>query len=677
MEPGSDAVNNINCEASETVCGMPVEAHDPLYLEAYRQSVRDPAAFWEKQAHLLDWDRPWQQVLDNSNPPFTKWYVGGYLNACYNSIDRHILAGRGTKVALIHDSPLTETVRRVTYQELYDQIVLLAGGLAKMGVVKGDRVVIYMPLIPETIIAMLAIVRLGAIHSVVFGGFAARELCSRIEHVEPKLVIASNVGVEPGKVVPYLDILHSAINMSRWRPPQRNIIFRRENISPDTTKLDPLGDVLWSDVLKMAEGEQAVACVPIEANDPLYILYTSGTTDKPKGVLRTIGGHLVALMYTLRTLYGIKPGDTWWAASDMGWVVGHSYICYGPLCLGATSVMYEGKPDRTPDPGQYFRIIDQYQVRSIFSVPTSFRVIRRADPEISYGRQYSMKSLRAIFIAGEHCDYETKSWIEKTFKVPVLNHWWQTETGSAVTATCLGFQQNLSPPTYSTGLPLMGYDVKVLKPDGSEAHTSELGRIALKLPLPPGNMATLYKNEDLFRKLYFQKFPGYYDTMDAGYKDDRGYIFVTARDDDVINVAGHRLSTSSLEDAVLRHPDVVDVAVFGVPEATKGQVPLCLYIPVDNCQKTDAKLSTEIIKLIRDVVGPIAAFRLITSVNNLPRTRSGKTMRKAMADFARNERVILPATIDDASVFIEIRRALQQLGYAMSAPDPIVAKLLD
>ncbi|XP_016952680.1 acyl-CoA synthetase short-chain family member 3, mitochondrial [Drosophila biarmipes] len=674
MEPGPSAVNYEGCES---VCGMPVEAHDPLYLEAYRQSVQDPAAFWEEQAHLLDWDRPWQKVLDNSNPPFTKWYVGGYLNACYNSIDRHILAGRGAKVALIHDSPLTGTVRRVTYQELYDQIILLAGGLAKMGVVKGDRVVIYMPLIPETIIAMLAIVRLGAIHSVVFGGFAARELCSRIEHVEPKLVIASNVGVEPGKVVPYLDILHSAIKMSRWRPPQRNIIFRRDNVTPDTTKLDPLTDVLWSDVLKMSEGEQAIACVPIEANDPLYILYTSGTTDKPKGVLRTIGGHLVALMYTLRTLYGIGPGDTWWAASDMGWVVGHSYICYGPLCLGATSVMYEGKPDRTPDPGQYFRIIDQYQVRSIFSVPTSFRVIRRADPDISYGRQYSMKSLRAIFIAGEHCDYETKAWIEKTFKVPVLNHWWQTETGSAVTATCLGFQQNLSPPTYSTGLPLMGYDVKILKPDGTEARTLELGRIALKLPLPPGNMATLYKNEDLFRKLYFQKFPGYYDTMDAGYKDERGYIFVTARDDDVINVAGHRLSTSSLEDAVLRHPDVVDVAVFGVPEATKGQVPLCLYIPVENCKKTDAKLSTEIIKLIRDVVGPIAAFRLITSVNNLPRTRSGKTMRKAMADFARNERVILPATIDDASVFVEIRRALNQLGYAMSAPEPIVAKLLD
>ncbi|XP_017084171.2 acyl-CoA synthetase short-chain family member 3, mitochondrial [Drosophila eugracilis] len=670
MEPGAGA-------ESESVCGMPVESHDPLYLEAYRQSVEDPATFWEEQAHLLDWDRPWEKVLDNSNPPFTKWYVGGYLNACYNSIDRHILAGRGAKVALIHDSPITETVRRVTYQELYDQIILLAGGLAKLGVVKGDRVVIYMPLIPETIIAMLAIVRLGAIHSVVFGGFAARELCSRIEHVEPKLVIASNVGVEPGKVVPYLDILHSAISMSRWRPPQRSIIFKRDNISPDTTKLDQLTDVLWSDVLKMAEDEQPIACVPIEANDPLYILYTSGTTDKPKGVLRTIGGHLVALVYTLRTLYGISPGDTWWAASDMGWVVGHSYICYGPLCLGATSVMYEGKPDRTPDPGQYFRIIDQYQVRSIFSVPTSFRVIRRADPEITYGRQYSMKSLRAIFIAGEHCDYETKSWIEKTFKVPVLNHWWQTETGSAVTATCLGFQQNLSPPTYSTGLPLMGYNVKILRPDGSEAQTSELGRIALKLPLPPGNMATLYKNEELFCKLYFQKFPGYYDTMDAGYKDDRGYIFVTARDDDVINVAGHRLSTSSLEDAVLRHPDVVDVAVFGVPEATKGQVPLCLYIPVDNCTKTDAKLSTEIIKLIRDVVGPIAAFRLITSVNNLPRTRSGKTMRKAMADFARNKRVILPATIDDASVFIEIRRALQQLGYAMSAPDPIVAKLLD
>ncbi|XP_030375998.1 acyl-CoA synthetase short-chain family member 3, mitochondrial isoform X2 [Scaptodrosophila lebanonensis] len=672
MELG--ATNNVS-DSGASINGMPVEAHDPSYLDAYRRSIQNPAAFWEQLGKLLDWDRPWKQVLDNSNPPFTKWYVGGYLNACYNAIDRHILAGKGDKVALIHDSPLTDTIRHVTYQELYDQIILLAGGLTKLGVEKGDRVVIYMPLIPETIIAMLAVVRLGAVHSVVFGGFAARELCSRIEHVEPKIVIAANAGVEPGKVVPYLDIMHSAINMSRWKP-EKHIIYMREKVTSPGV-LDAQSDLLWSSVLNMGKGGQAVPCVPIEANDPLYILYTSGTTNKPKGVLRTIGGHLVALMYTLNKIYGVNAGDTWWAASDMGWVVGHSYICYGPLCLGATSVMYEGKPDRTPDPGQYFRIIDQHKVCSIFSVPTSFRVIRRADPDISYGRQYSMKSLRAIFIAGEHCDFETKMWIQKTFKVPVLNHWWQTETGSAVTATCLGFNQNLDPPMYSTGLPLVGYDIKVLKPDGTESQPMELGRIVLKLPLPPGNMATLYRSDDLYRKLYFQKFPGYYDTMDAGYRDELGYVFVTARDDDVINVAGHRLSTSSLEDAVLRHPDVVDVAVFGVPEATKGQVPLCLYIPVEGCTKTDAKLSAEIIKLIRDVVGPIAAFRLITSVNNLPRTRSGKTMRKAMADFAKNERVVLPATIDDASVFIEIRRALQHLGYAMSAPDPIVAKLLD
>lgn len=332
---------------------MPVDAHSPSYLEAYRKSIQNPVAFWEELGQLLEWDRPWQQVLDNSNPPFTKWYVGGYLNACYNAVDRHILAGKGDMVALIHDSPLTETVRRVTYQELYDQVIQLAGALNKLGVTKGDRVVIYMPLIPEAIVAMLAITRLGAVHSVVFGGFAARELCSRIEHVEPKLVIAANAGVEPGKVVPYLDILHSAINMSRWKPPQKNIIFMREKVSVDI--LDEETDILWSTALAMSDPNHPVACVPIEANEPLYVLYTSGTTDKPKGVLRTIGGHLVALVYTLKMIYGIKPGDTWWAASDMGWVVGHSYICYGPLCLGATSVMYEGKPDRTPDPGQYFR----------------------------------------------------------------------------------------------------------------------------------------------------------------------------------------------------------------------------------------------------------------------------------------------------------------------------------
>ncbi|XP_053967782.1 acyl-CoA synthetase short-chain family member 3, mitochondrial [Anastrepha obliqua] len=644
------------------------DSHDPVYVDTYNRSISNPSEFWGELGRLVDWSKPWERVMDNSNPPFTKWYSGGYLNACYNAVDRHVLNGNGSKVALIYDSPLTNTVRHVTYQELYDQVTVFAGGLVSLGLQKGDRVVIYMPLIPESIVAMLATVRLGAIHSVVFGGFAASELCTRIEHAEPKFILSANCGVEPGKVVPYLDILHDAVEMSNWKP-VCNIIYIRDNILR-SSNLNWKTDMLWETVLHLGA---PVDCVPVEANEPLYILYTSGTTDKPKGVQRPTGGHLVSLIYTIQKIYGIKPGDVWWGASDLGWVVGHSYICYGPLSLGATSVMYEGKPDRTPDPGQYFRIIEQHRVNALFSVPTAFRVIRRADPEVKYGQKYSLKSLRSIFIAGEHCDMETKSWMERVFKVPILNHWWQTESGSPVTSTCIGFGHSLNPPKYTTGLPFIGYNVKVLKPDGQECETSKLGRIALKLPLPPGFMSTLYKNDELFKKIYFQKYPGYYDTMDAGYKDENDYVYVTARDDDVINVAGHRISTSSLEDAVLRHPDVVDAAVFGVPEPTKGQVPLCLYIPKEDTRKTEAKLSTEIIKIIRDVVGPIAAFRLVAPVEALPRTRSGKTMRKAMADFAKNELIHLPSTIEDPYVFGGLRRALQTLGYAMNAPDPALS----
>ncbi|XP_058821035.1 acyl-CoA synthetase short-chain family member 3, mitochondrial [Topomyia yanbarensis] len=655
---GNDSSKKVNTSSGQGIV-------NPLYHDVYRRSIEEPEGFWgELGEQLIDWDILWDKVMDDSNPPFSKWYVGGQLNACYNALDRHILNNKGQKVALIHDSPMTNTVRHVTYNELYKKVSCLAGGLKKLGVSKGDRVVIYMPLIPETIMAMLATVRLGAIHSVVFGGFAANELCTRIEHAEPKVIIAANCGIEPNKIIRYIDILHEAVEISKWKP-QVNVIFQRTNIL--VSELDKRMDVAWESVL-----DEPTECVPVEANDPLYILYTSGTTDKPKGIQRPTGGYLVTLMYTMDTIYGVRPEDVWWNASDMGWVVGHSYICYGPLLFGATSVMYEGKPDRTPDPGQYFRIIEQHKVTALFSVPTSFRVLRRVDPDIEYGRKYNLQSLRAIFIAGEHCDFETKSWIEKIFAVPVLNNWWQTETGSAITATCVGLAHNLNPPQFTTGLPFCGYDIRVLHPDGSEADANELGRIVVKLPLPPGTMSTLYRNNDLFEKVYFHKYPGFYDTMDAGYKDDKGYLFVTARDDDVINVAGHRISTSSLEDAVLRHPDVADAAVFGVPEPTKGQIPLCLYVTKDSITKTTTKLSVELITLIREVIGPIASFRLVGKVNSLPRTRSGKTMRKAMADFAANKTVILPGTIEDVSVFDDIKRALQELGYATNAPMPVV-----
>ncbi|KAJ8667401.1 hypothetical protein QAD02_009064 [Eretmocerus hayati] len=635
----------------------------PKYEEIYRRSMENPEDFWAEVAQCIDWSRPWSKVLDNSNEPFTKWFVDGETNACYNAVDRHVAAGLGSKTALIHDSPMTGTVRKVTYAELLDKTSKLAGVLSELGVKKGDRVLIYMPLTPEAIIAILASARIGAIHSVVFGGFAAKELATRIDHAEPKVLIAASCGLEPNKVVRYTDMLNESMDLIKT-PKPRCIIFQRRQVWEAPLLPDQLD---WD---KLMEKAQPHPCVPVEANQPLYILYTSGTTDKPKGIQRPIGGHIATLCWTMKTIYGIDRDSVWWGASDVGWVVGHSYICYGPLIAGATSIMYEGKPDRTPDSSQYFRIIDQHKVNAMFTVPTAFRVLRRADPDSLLGQKYSTKSLRAIFVAGEHCDYEAKAWAEKAFKVPILNHWWQTETGHAVTATCLGLDHSLSPPKYSTGLPVPGYAVDVLREDGSKALPHELGRIALKLPLPPGFMSTLYLAPDRFREIYFSKYRGYYDTMDAGYIDEFGYVYVTARDDDVINVAGHRLSTSALEDVILGHPDIADGAVIGVPEYTKGEIPLCLYVKKDNTKKPDQEINKELVALVRELIGPIAAFKLATSVKALPRTRSGKICRKAIADMARSKHVKIPSTIDDASVFPDVKRGLQKLGYAKLAPDP-------
>ncbi|XP_017781697.1 PREDICTED: acyl-CoA synthetase short-chain family member 3, mitochondrial isoform X2 [Nicrophorus vespilloides] len=656
--------------------------YSQLYEDTFRRSIQEPEEFWSEIGKLISWSKPWDKALDNTNQPFTKWFVGGELNACYNAVDRHVEAGKGSKVALIHDSPLTKTVRKITYAELLDQVSHLAGGLAALGIEKGDRVLIYMPLIPEAIMAMLATARLGAVHSVVFGGFAARELCTRIEHCEPKVIIAASCGIEPHRIIRYKDILNEAIEWASYKP-EKCIIYQRRNL--ETAPLDVEMDISWDNVLKMAGPHK---CVPVEANEPLYILYTSGTTDAPKGVQRPIGGHIVTLNWSMQTIYGMGPNDVWWSASDLGWVVGHSYICYGPLLYGITSVMYEGKPDRTPDPGQYFRIIDKHKVNAIFTVPTSFRVIKREDPDVEYGKGYSLKSLKRIFVAGEHCDYDTKSWVEKIFNVPVLNHWWQTETGHAITATCVGLGHSLSPPKYTAGMPFPGYDVRVLKDDGTEAKPHELARIVVKLPLPPGTMSTLYQSPERFCQLYFRKFPGYYDTMDAGYIDEFGYIYVTARDDDVINVAGHRLSTSAMEDIVLSHPDIVDATVVGVPEPTKGEIPLCLFVTKKNAKKSEEIISKDLIQMVRDLIGPIASFRLAVMIRGLPRTRSGKTCRKSISDLARNKTVKvcitfflnasvlvfeafqISGTVEDPTVYKDIKITLQRLGYARTAPDP-------
>lgn len=634
------------------------------YLKAFRRSIDEPEEFWAEVGKCVTWDTPWTRVLDDSNQPFTKWFVGGKLNACYNAVDRHVEAGKGDKVALIHDSPVTNIIRHVTYGELYSKVSRLAGALAALGVQKGDRVLIYMPLIPETIMAMLATVRLGAIHSVVFGGFAARELCARIEHAEPKVIIAASCGVEPNKIVRYKDILNEAILMSQAKP-EHCVIFQRRNV--EECQLEPGMDVLWDDALEMTEPHP---CIPVEANDPLYILYTSGTTDQPKGIIRPTGGHIATLAWTMPTIYGMGPDDVWLSASDMGWVVGHSYICYGPLVYGITSVMYEGKPDRTPDPGAYFRVIQNHQVNAIFTAPTALRVIRREDPEALKGRKYSTKSLRNIFIAGEHCDHETKAWAGKVFNVPILNHWWQTETGHSITASCIGLGHSLDPPKFTAGMPFPGFDVRVLRSDGTEADYLELGRIVVKLPLPPGTMSSLYKAPERFVDTYFTKYPGYYDTMDAGYVDEYGYMYVTARDDDVINVAGHRLSTAALEDVIMTHPDVGDATVIGVPEPTKGEVPFCFFVLKSRARKNEEEVSKELVRMVRDLIGPIAAFKTAVAIRGLPRTRSGKIARKSISDLAKNKYVKISGTIEDPTIYKDIKIILQKHGFARTAPDP-------
>ncbi|XP_050454414.1 acyl-CoA synthetase short-chain family member 3, mitochondrial isoform X1 [Cataglyphis hispanica] len=633
------------------------------YEEAYKKSLECPEEFWGEIGSCIDWSKPWQKVLDNSNEPFTKWFVGGELNACYNALDRHVLAGNGEKTALIHDSPQTSSIRKVTYNELLVKTSLLAGALAELGVCKGDKVIIYMPLIPETVIAILATARLGAIHSIVFGGFAANELASRINHAEPKVIIAASCGLEPSKVINYTTMLNAAIDMIT-APKPKCIIFQRRNVW-EAPLLELQFD--WDELIKKSKPHP---CVMVEANDPLYILYTSGTTGQPKGIIRPVGGHLVVLCWSISVVYGMNKNSVWWAASDMGWVVGHSYICYGPLVYGATSVMYEGKPDRTPDASQYFRIIEQHGVNALFCVPTALRVIRRVDPQTLLGKGYSLKSLKAIFVAGEFCDYETKIWAEKVFKVPILNHWWQSETGHPITSLCIEYGHSLSLPKFSTGPPIPGYDIHILREDGSKALHHELGRIAIKLPLPPGFMSTLYRTPEKFKEIYFSTFPGYYDTMDAGYIDEFGYVYVTARDDDIINVAGHRISTAALEDIILAHPDIVEAVVVGVPDHTKGEVPLCLYIKRDDAISNEEEINQELVARVRSMIGPIASFRVAAAVTALPKTRSGKLIRKSIATLARSKPFKIPSTIEDPTVFREMKEVLQKLGYAKLASDP-------
>jgi len=613
---------------------------------------------WQRAAQDIHWYQAPATLLDESNPPFYRWFPDGVTNACYNAVDIHVEQGRGEQLAVIYDSPVTDTKRSYTFHQLLDQVARFAGVLAGQGVQKGDRVIIYMPMVPEALIAMLACARIGAIHSVVFGGFASNELAVRIDDATPAVIISASCGVEPSRVVPYKPLLDEAINLAQHKPGACIILQR----PLQEAQMEAPRDIDWEQAMA---GAEAVPCVPVNANDPLYILYTSGTTGQPKGVVRDTGGSIVSLKWSMKNIYNVSPGEVYWAASDVGWVVGHSFIVYGPLFNGNTTVMYEGKPVGTPDPGTFWRIIEEYDVKVLFTAPTAFRAIRKEDSQGEYLSRYNLSGLRALFLAGERCDPNTLEWAQEQLKVPVIDHWWQTETGWPVCANCLGIEQLPIVPG-SPARPVPGYQVEVLDSDGSPAAAGDIGALVLKSPLPPGTFTTLWQAEDRFVKAYFSKFPGYYETGDAGYIDDNGYVFVMARTDDVINVAGHRLSTGAMEEVLADHPDVAECAVIGIADAMKGQLPLGLLVLNAGVDREPSKIVAEAAQLVRDRIGPVAAFKLCAVVERLPKTRSGKILRGTMRSIADGSSWNMPATIDDPAIMDEISAALGRLGLPAS-----------
>jgi propionyl-CoA synthetase len=624
--------------------------------DVYRRSLEDPEGFWADAAVAIDWDEPWERVLDDSRAPFTRWFTGGRLNTCHNALDRHVERGRAEQPALIYDSPVTETRSIYTYRELRDAVARFAGALVAQGVERGDRVILYMPMVPEAVIAMLACARIGAIHSVVFGGFAANELASRIEDAAPKVVVSASCGIEVGRVVPYKPLLDAAIAMVA-QPPERCIVLQRPMLEAE---LQAGRDVDWQDAVAAAE---PAGCVPVAATDPLYILYTSGTTGQPKGIVRDNGGHAVALEWTMTNVYGVEPGEVYWAASDIGWVVGHSYIVYAPLFHGCTTVLYEGKPVGTPDAGAFWRVIAEHGVGTLFTAPTAFRAIRQQDPNGEHIGRHDLSRFRTLFLAGERCDPETLGWAEEKLGVPVIDHWWQTETGWPIVSNCLGIERLPVVPGSPTR-PVPGWDIRVLDDNGTERLPGEIGALVVKLPLPPGASPTLWNADARFRETYLSAFPGYYQTADAGYIDESGYVFVMARTDDVINVAGHRLSTGAMEEVLASHPDVAECAVIGVADELKGQLPVGFVVLKAGVDREHGEIVAEVVQLVRDRIGPVAAFKTATVVERLPKTRSGKILRGTMRRIADSEEYTTPATIDDPAILDELRDALRDLGYA-------------
>ncbi|MBL7978642.1 MAG: propionyl-CoA synthetase [Bacteroidetes Order II. Incertae sedis bacterium] len=626
------------------------------YQSIYDRSIQDPDGFWGEAAESIHWYKKWDRVLNRMNPPFYRWFDGAETNTCYNALDRHVENGRADQDALIYDSPVTNSKKTYTYRELRDRVAKLAGALGVLGVEKGDRVLIYMPMVPEAVMAMLACARIGAIHSVVFGGFAANELATRIDDAKPKVIVSASCGIEVQRIIAYKPLLDEAISLSTHKP-NACLILQRPQLQAE---MQEGRDV---DFETACESAQPAECVSVAATDPLYILYTSGTTGIPKGIVRDNGGHMVALQWSMKYIYNVQPGEVFWAASDVGWVVGHSYIVYGPLLNGSTTVVFEGKPVGTPDPGAFWRVIADHNVSVLFTAPTAIRAIKREDPNATHLAKYDLSHFRTLFLAGERCDPDTLIWSMDQLKVPVIDHWWQTETGWPISANCLGIEQFEIRPGSATK-PVPGYDVQVLDISGNQKDVNDIGNVVVKLPMPPGCLPTLWNNDARFVNSYMTMYDGYYLTGDAGYIDEQGYLWIMSRIDDIINVAGHRLSTGAMEEVLASHPDVAECAVFGVKDDLKGEVPMGMVVLKAGVMRPAEVIVPELVKLVREKIGPVAAFKLATVVKRLPKTRSGKILRGTIKKIADGEEYKVPATIDDPTILEEITENLTQMGFA-------------
>ncbi|MGA1584292.1 MAG: propionyl-CoA synthetase [Pelagibacteraceae bacterium] len=620
------------------------------YKKIYEQSIKDKENFWKKVSDDVFWYQKPEKILNTENPPFYKWFEDGVTNTCYNALDFHVDNGLGDKVALIWDSAITNTKEKYTFNQLKEKVSLFAGALKNQNIQKGDRVIIYMPMIPEAVIAMLACARIGAIHSVVFGGFASNELANRIDDSKAKLIISASCGYEPGKTVEYKPLINKAIELAKHKP-DRCIIFQRKNFK---AKLDPKLDIEWDEVLKDAKPTE---CEKMKGSDYAYILYTSGTTGLPKGIVRDIGGHIVALKWTMKNVYNINPDDVWWSASDIGWIVGHSYIVYGPLFYGCTTILFEGKPVGTPDAGTFWRIVSEHKVKSLFTAPTAIRAIKKEDPNGEFFKKYDLSNFKCLFLAGERADPDTIKWAEKLLKVPVLDHWWQTETSWAISGNCTGIES--FPVKYGSAFkPVPGYNLKILNNEGKELEPGKMGDIVVKLPLPPGTFPTLWNADERYKLNYMTNYPGYYQTYDAGHIDEDGYVWIMSRTDDIINVAGHRLSTGSIEEVLAEHKDVAECAVIGIADKLKGQLPIGLLALKAGVTKDKKEIISECVAMVREKVGPVAAFKTAIVVKRLPKTRSGKVLRGTVRKIADNETYKMPATIDDPAILDEIKKDL-------------------